>query len=105
MLTKTTAVIARIGDSGPEVCVFDHPSAGVQLPAGTLLVDEEPLDGCRREGFEETGLQGLRPIEQQTILDGYRAVVPFALESAAADEWWVFTRIHQWRLDSHASRR
>ena len=39
-VAKVTAVITRLGPAGPEVCVFDHPGAGTQLPAGTLLPGE-----------------------------------------------------------------
>jgi 8-oxo-dGTP pyrophosphatase MutT (NUDIX family) len=59
-VAKVTAVITRMGPCGPEVCVFDHPRAGTQLPAGTLLPGEEPGAGALREGFEETGLGELR---------------------------------------------
>ncbi len=57
---KVTALVTRDGASGPEVCVFDHPRAGVQLPAGTLLPGEDVRAGALREAFEETGLEDLR---------------------------------------------
>jgi len=57
---KVTAFVTRLGASGPELCVFDHPRAGVQLPAGTLQPDERVYDGARREAFEETGLDRLQ---------------------------------------------
>jgi 8-oxo-dGTP pyrophosphatase MutT (NUDIX family) len=57
---KVTAFITRLGANGPELCVFDHPSAGVQLPAGTLGPDEDVCDGALREAFEETGLDDLQ---------------------------------------------
>jgi len=57
---KVTAFVTRLGASGPEVCVFDHPRAGVQLPAGTLEPGEDVYAGARREAFEETGLDDLR---------------------------------------------
>jgi len=41
-------------------CVFEHPTAGIQLPAGTLLPGEDSLTGALREAFEETGLDGLK---------------------------------------------
>jgi 8-oxo-dGTP diphosphatase len=37
----------------------DHPAAGLQVPAGTLKRDEDPVAGAFREGFEETGIEGL----------------------------------------------
>jgi 8-oxo-dGTP pyrophosphatase MutT (NUDIX family) len=36
--------------------VFEHPSAGTQVPAGTVDVEEEVLWGAQRELFEESGL-------------------------------------------------
>lgn len=56
---KVVALITRLGPAGPELCVFEHPTAGIQLPAGTLEEGEEPLSGAMREAFEETGLEGL----------------------------------------------
>jgi len=55
-IAKVTALITRLGAAGPEVCVFDHPSAGVQLPAGTVEPGEDIRAGVLREAFEETGL-------------------------------------------------
>lgn len=60
MVDKVACLITRGGPDGPELCVFEHPSAGIQLPAGTLEVGEDPLAGALREAFEETGLDGLR---------------------------------------------
>jgi 8-oxo-dGTP pyrophosphatase MutT (NUDIX family) len=34
----------------------DFPSAGIQVPAGTIEDDESPLDAIKREVTEETGL-------------------------------------------------
>ena len=40
---KVTCFATRHGLHGPEMCVFEHPRAGVQFPAGTLLDGEEAL--------------------------------------------------------------
>jgi len=56
---KVVAFITRLGPAGLELCVFEHPTAGIQLPAGTLEEGEEPLPGALREAHEETGLEGL----------------------------------------------
>ncbi len=42
--------------------VFSHPfvpEAGIQVPAGTIKVDERPEEAVLREAFEETGLSDL----------------------------------------------
>ena len=67
-IAKVTALITRLGAAGPEVCVFDHPSAGVQLPAGTVEPGEDIHAGVLREAFEETGLAGLRIQSEVAVL-------------------------------------
>jgi len=47
--------------------MFIHPfapEAGIQVPAGTIKVDERPEEAVLREAFEETGLSDL-------IVDGF----------------------------------
>ena len=46
-----------------KLLVFEHPdapSAGIQVPAGTIEDGETPQDGALREAHEETGLESLR---------------------------------------------
>jgi len=63
---KATAVVLRESPTGKEVLVFDHPLEGggvmIQLPAGTVEVNEEPEAAAIRELFEETGVQASAPI-------------------------------------------
>jgi len=96
---KVTALITRLGATGPEVCVFDHPRAGVQLPAGTLLPDEDVHAGARREAFEETGLDELQ-FQSVRAFDAVRNLVHFVLDAPAPDAWYVTTPDgggHCWR--------
>jgi 8-oxo-dGTP pyrophosphatase MutT (NUDIX family) len=47
-------------DEADRLLVFEHPdfpSAGVQVPAGTIERDEKPLTAALRELCEETGKQ------------------------------------------------
>lgn len=49
--------------SRDRLLVFRHPlepSAGIQVPAGTVEPDEEPDAAVLREAWEETGLAGLK---------------------------------------------
>lgn len=45
-----------------QVAVFQHPHAGIQIPAGTVEIDEPPQAAALREAEEETGLSDLRVI-------------------------------------------
>lgn len=56
---KVCGCLLRRGSSGPQLLVFEHPDAGVQLPKGGLEPDEDPETGVLRELLEETGLHGL----------------------------------------------
>ena len=40
-----------------ELLVFKHPTAGIQIPAGTVEVGEDLETAVQREAYEETGLQ------------------------------------------------
>ncbi len=57
---KVTAFITRTGRQGqPQLLLFQHPQAGVQLPAGTVDEGEAWVTAVLREAFEETGLTHL----------------------------------------------
>ena len=47
----------------------DHPDAGVQVPAGTLHVGEDPAVGAIRETEEETGHRGFRVVMKLGVYD------------------------------------
>lgn len=58
---KAFAYITHAG----RLLVFRHPfspEAGIQVPAGTVEVNELPADAVMREAFEETGLSGLERV-------------------------------------------
>ncbi|MCB0256937.1 MAG: NUDIX domain-containing protein [Anaerolineae bacterium] len=56
---KVTAFVTRASPRGPEVLLFQHPSAGIQMPAGTVEADEPHAVAAAREAREETGLTDL----------------------------------------------
>jgi 8-oxo-dGTP pyrophosphatase MutT (NUDIX family) len=58
---KVTAFVTRSSPQGPELLLFEHPHAGIQLPAGTVEADEPHADAAAREALEETGLVDLPP--------------------------------------------
>ncbi len=81
-LGKVTAFITRATENGRELLVFLHPTAGLQVPAGTVEAGETPEAAVLRETAEETGLHGVSIVERL-------AVIPQAL---ADDEWMVTER-------------
>jgi 8-oxo-dGTP pyrophosphatase MutT (NUDIX family) len=59
-LEKVTSFILRQGPGGPDLLLFEHPSAGIQIPAGTVEEGEDPQTAALREGGEESGLSDLK---------------------------------------------
>lgn len=50
---------------GNKLLVFeqpDAPSAGIQVPAGSIEIGETPENGALREAHEETGLEALKVV-------------------------------------------
>ena len=58
---KVTALVTRDGSQGMDLLVFEHPHAGIQLPAGTVEAGEPHAVAAAREAYEETGLTDLPP--------------------------------------------
>jgi len=58
---KVTAFVTRTTAAGLELLLFEHPRAGIQLPAGTVEADEPHARAAAREAYEETGLRDLPP--------------------------------------------
>jgi len=59
LVRKAYAYITRRARGATEFLVFRHrddPEAGVQVPKGTMELDEHPLAAALREAMEETGL-------------------------------------------------
>jgi len=52
---KVAVFITRHNDT--ELLVFEHPYAGIQIPAGTVEEGETPTQAAVREAAEETGLR------------------------------------------------
>ena len=59
VVRKVTAFIVRERNGVKELLVFKHPTAGVQIPAGTVEEDEDIETAVKREVYEETGLQSV----------------------------------------------
>ena len=57
VVQKVTAFIVRERDGVKEILIFKHPTAGIQIPAGTVEKGEDIETAVKREAYEETGLQ------------------------------------------------
>ncbi len=57
IVQKVTAFIVRERNGVKELLVFKHPTAGIQIPAGTVEKGEDLETAVKREAYEETGLQ------------------------------------------------
>lgn len=70
---KVTAFVTRTTPAGLELLLFEHQSAGIQLPAGTVETGEAHELAAAREAYEETGLRDLPP---GRFLDGIQEPLP-----------------------------
>lgn len=59
VLEKVTAFVVRTVEQQPHLLLFEHPTAGIQIPAGTVEAGELPAVAALREAQEETGLTDL----------------------------------------------
>ena len=57
IVQKVTALIVRERNGVKELLVFKHPTAGIQIPAGTVEEGEDIETAVKRETYEETGLR------------------------------------------------
>jgi ADP-ribose pyrophosphatase YjhB (NUDIX family) len=56
-IEKVTAFVIRTANERAELLLFEHPYAGIQIPAGTVEPGEMPEAAVVRETHEETGLR------------------------------------------------
>jgi len=63
VLGKVTAFIIRRNHAHSELLVFAHPTAGIQVPAGTVEEGETFEYAVLREVHEETGLEQVRLVK------------------------------------------
>ena len=78
-IEKVSAFITQERHGVKSLLVFKHPTAGVQIPAGSVEPDENPETAAIRETYEETGLQQVK-IEQylgcmENELDAHQRII------------------------------
>lgn len=60
LLQKVSCFITRQRNNTTELLLFEHPNAGIQIPAGTVEIGESFSDAALREAWEETGISNLQ---------------------------------------------
>ncbi|MDE0041029.1 MAG: NUDIX domain-containing protein [Candidatus Poribacteria bacterium] len=60
VVEKVTAFVTRERNGVNELLLFRHPTAGLQIPAGTVEKGETPETAVTREVYEETGLRDVK---------------------------------------------
>lgn len=64
VLKKVTAFITQDIGRERKLLVFRHPHAGIQVPAGTVELGEEPESAVIREAREETSIFQVRMVKK-----------------------------------------
>ncbi|HUQ83223.1 MAG TPA: NUDIX domain-containing protein [Gemmatimonadaceae bacterium] len=64
MIHKAAACVVRAAPHGPELLVFRHPVAGVQIPKGSVERGEDPESAALRELAEESGISAARVLRK-----------------------------------------
>jgi 8-oxo-dGTP pyrophosphatase MutT (NUDIX family) len=98
---KVCVFVMRDGARGKEVLLFEHPSAGIQVPAGTVELGESPAEAAVREVREETGLAAFasqsylgarhEPLEAERRVV-YRTTAVFSRPDAGSFDWATLRR-------------
>ena len=112
IIDKVTAFVTRPTSDGCELLLFEHPSAGIQIPAGTVEPEEARDVAVLREAAEETGLRALTIAQYLGALDepppvGHRLIgeqtTVYARPDSSSFDWAHLRRGLQVRLEREAN--
>ena len=111
IIEKVTAFITRPARHGHDLLLFEHPFAGIQIPAGSVEPGETARQAALREAIEETGLTALSVVEylgcqEDKLGDDQRAIATattvYARPDVTSFDWahlprgiWVTVERHQ----------
>ena len=91
VLEKVTAFITSSEGAETRLLLFEHPNAGVQIPAGTVEHEESHMQAALREAVEESGLTDLE----------VRKCIGFADTQLADDQYAI---LHKTKVYARANR-
>jgi 8-oxo-dGTP pyrophosphatase MutT (NUDIX family) len=101
VVDKVTVFVLRPSPTGPDLLLFEHPYAGIQIPAGTVELGEALEEAVRREVAEETGLRLVEPCRflgqtEDRLPKGSRIVVAtthvYARPDVTSFDWAILPR-------------
>ncbi len=99
LIEKVTIFITRSTEHGVDLLLFEHPFAGIQIPAGTVEHGETPEQAALREAHEESGLAMLAIREYLGYTEDhfsgnhrliYEATKVYARPDATSFDWTHF---------------
>jgi ADP-ribose pyrophosphatase YjhB (NUDIX family) len=87
---KVCAGVVRPRGDATELLVFEHPTAGIQLPKGGLRRGETPEAGVLRELREETGLAAVEVPRRVGVWERHAGAGPDGSGALERHVWHVF---------------
>lgn len=90
VVQKACACVVRGAGDLAELLVFDHPTAGTQLPKGTVEPREQPAQAVLRELAEETGLSDLGGPRLLGVWTRTAGAGPEEAGALEQHDWFVF---------------
>lgn len=95
VIGKVTCFITRKIDDKLQLLLIQHPNAGIQIPAGTVELDENFKHAAIREAIEETGIEEYHSCtligSQEQLFDGkyilYKPAKIYSKPDVSSIQW------------------